>query len=168
MNAAQRRAQESLHAHILTAGGYWPTLDLSDVHMTFDQRGMSGGCAFWKTGRIKLNDGLLRGDTLDRMCKVTIPHELAHIIAGRLHGKRQGHGRAWQRVMRTFGLEPERCHDMEVQHLKTRHERSYPAVCGCGDRRLSVRRGNRMKRTGCGYQCRTCRQRITLTGGVAA
>jgi SprT protein len=168
MNNAQRIASDSLQAHITLAGEYWPHVDLSNVFMTFDLRGQSAGMAFWKTGKVRLNNGLLTGDTVEEMTQQTVPHELAHIIAGRMMGRKMGHGSLWKRIMRKFGLDPDRCHEMEVAHLKTRHERSYPAACGCASRTsLSVRRGNRMLRTGCTYRCGGCRQVITITGALS-
>ena len=166
MNAAQRMAAEQLQALVLVSRDIWPDIDLSDVRMTFDLRGTSAGMAYWFSGKIRLNNGLLVAHTLDEMLNQTLPHELAHIIAGRMEGRKMGHGPRWRNIMRNLGLNPDRCHGMEVEHLKTRRERSYPATCGCGDRTLSIRRGNRMRRTGCTYRCGKCKTTITVIGAA--
>ena len=168
MNTSTKgQAIAAMHAVIDRAGEIWPGVDLTDVHMDFNLRGTCAGMAYWTTGRVRINAGLLTGDTLAEMCEQTVPHELAHIIANRMLGRKSGHGSLWKSVMRQLGLEPNRCHNMEVAHLKTRHERSYPAACGCGDRTLTVRRGNRMLRTGCKYRCGKCRTVIVITGALA-
>lgn len=40
----------------------------------------------------------------------TLPHEYAHIIAWNLF-QDPGHGKGWKHVMRSYGLEPTRCHN---------------------------------------------------------
>lgn len=51
------------------------------------------------------------------MINVIVPHELIHQADFYLHGASPmpcGHGATWQRMMRKFGLEPNKYHDMWI------------------------------------------------------
>lgn len=86
----------------------------------------------------------------------TVPHETAHYVAYRLHGRSiRPHGREWQQIMQLFGADPSRCHDYDVSDLGTRRLRTYPYHCGCGTQQLSSIRHNRIAR-GQRYLCRRC------------
>lgn len=85
--------------------------------------------------RIKLS-GILLNDTanVEEMINCTAPHELAHLITGKVYPHTEGdaserfrarmaglkapkrdiHGADWRYVMRVLGVDPERTHDMEV------------------------------------------------------
>lgn len=166
MNAHQGKALDTLGAFMELAARKYPSVDLSDVYMTFTVKGVCAGTAQWQSGRINLNDGLLSGGNAEQMCAQTVPHELAHIIANRLAGRKISHGKIWKQVMRTLGVEPLLYHTMDVSKLRTRTERVYPAACGCDttDRTISIRRGNNILRNKATYTCRLCRQPVNITG----
>lgn len=60
---------------------------------------------------ISLNIPLLAVNNDPDQIDQTVGHEIAHLIAYKVYGDR-GHGASWKKVMRYFGLAPERCHDM--------------------------------------------------------
>ena len=155
---------ESLAVHKQIAAEHWPDVDLENVHVDFDLSGICAGMAYWKTGRVRINIDLLLGDTLDEMWRQTLPHELAHIIAARLMGRKQGHGGIWQQVMRKFGLDPDRTHGMEVEHLR-RKMRTAPCRCDCKTWELTARRVNAMKR-GRIYRCPDCKTNLKVIGAL--
>ena len=70
----------------------------------------------------------------DRMLSQTVPHEVAHLVAYKIFGDR-GHGRFWKMVMRHFGCDPDRCHDMSLEGVKCRKsKRTHTATCPtCGE-----------------------------------
>ncbi len=116
-------------------------------------RGMQAGQAFVEENLIRLNGALLRRHD-QQFLSATLPHELAHLIVWRLHGRRvRPHGPEWQSVMRLFGAEPERCHSFEVQ--PTRRQREYVYHCACKTHHLSAVRHGRIQRGG-RYICMHC------------
>ncbi|MGH8528334.1 MAG: SprT-like domain-containing protein [Nevskiales bacterium] len=116
-------------------------------------RGLQAGQAYVEDNLIRLNGGLLRAHG-DSFLRETLPHELAHLIVWRLHGRRvRPHGAEWQAVMRLFGAEPERCHSFEVQ--PSRRQREYVYRCACKTHQLSAVRHGRIQRGG-RYVCLHC------------
>jgi SprT protein len=90
----------------------------------------------------------------------TVPHETAHYVAYRLHGRSiRPHGQEWRQIMQLFGADPSRCHDYDVSGLSTRRLRSFLYHCGCGGHQLSSIRHNRIAR-GQRYHCRRCGERL--------
>lgn len=61
----------------------------------------------------------------------TIKHEAAHIIANIKHGVQCGHGPRWKAVMRSLGLEPKRCHQVDRTGLKRSQPRMVIPCKGC-------------------------------------
>jgi SprT protein len=105
----------------------------------------------------------------EEFMRETVPHEVAHIVAGvlaRMDRKRiRPHGREWQAVMRTvFGVEPERTHSFDTSGCKVRRERKLPAFCECRQfTELGVRRLKRCIREGVRYRCPKCKTCIEPT-----
>ncbi|MEY6431432.1 SprT-like domain-containing protein [Thioalkalicoccus limnaeus] len=86
----------------------------------------------------------------------TVPHETAHYLAYRVHGRRiRPHGPEWQALMRALGAEPTRCHDYDVSDLRARRMRYHHYHCACRDHRLSSIRRNKVL-NGARYLCRYC------------
>lgn len=83
----------------------------------FSLRGQSAG---WAMGVDYLNFNLeLAKRNLQAFCDDTIPHEIAHLIDTRLHGK-SSHGSSWKWVMGVLGVNPSRCHNYDVSETKQR------------------------------------------------
>ena len=61
----------------------------------------------------------------------TVVHEWCHLVDVYLNGKSSGHGSKWQSIMRTAGVTPTRCHEMEIPK-EVRAGRSAPTTtCTC-------------------------------------
>jgi SprT protein len=128
----------------------------------FDLQGATAGYAlFPERGApyLRLNRDLLErhpGEMIDQ----TVPHEVAHIVARRLHGWRApAHGEEWRRVMDYFGKPAERTHSMAGQPV--RKVRRFTYTCECPDfvHRITAVRHFRAER-GARYACRQCGSRL--------
>lgn len=124
----------------------------------FDLRGRSAGqFRIDSQGRctIRYNPTLLLRYG-EEFLRSTVPHEVAHYLAYRLHGRQiRPHGPEWQALMHTLGADPSRCHDYDVSDLHARRLRYYTYRCGCSEHRLSSIRHNKVQ-AGTRYLCRRC------------
>jgi len=93
------------------------------LHHPFDRprvllnlRGMTAALADCTRNVLRFNRALYEHNTPDFL-RVTVPHEVSHLIAYRLHGRHiPPHGAEWARIMgEIFGLEPQRCHDYDIR-----------------------------------------------------
>jgi predicted SprT family Zn-dependent metalloprotease len=75
----------------------------------------SAGQAKVKHHTIVLNVRLLAAHP-DQLITVIV-HEVAHLLAYKLHGDR-GHGPAWKQLMVALGCEPRRCHAMDTSWMR--------------------------------------------------
>jgi SprT protein len=134
----------------------------------FDLKGTTAGQAFGSM-RIRLNEGLMV-DHWDDFMNDTIPHEVAHCVVNFIWGsdvrmtrtgrvRRVSHGPAWKKVMRAFGVEPTRCHDMDVSKVRQarRTKTKYEYQCSCCGSKIPVgpkyhkdiQNGRKMRHKGC-------------------
>ncbi|MEN8180113.1 MAG: SprT-like domain-containing protein [Pseudomonadota bacterium] len=129
---------------------------LSNIH--FDLKGKAAGMVVFKPGRkpyIRFNPAILMRNR-DKFLSQTLPHEVAHLVARRLHGaKIRPHGQEWQAVMRFFGADPVRCHNYAMDGVQPRKMRLFAYRCGCRQHQLSAIRHNRILK-GQTYLCRHC------------
>jgi len=133
------------------------------VIIRFDLRGRSAGQVRLGAGGVwvvRYNPALLARHGEDFLSK-TIPHEVAHVIAYRLHGPGiLPHGPEWRALMCHFGADPTRCHDFDISGLPTRTQVRFSYQCACRTHQLTSIRHHRILR-GQRYQCRTCGQDLT-------
>ncbi|AGA89539.1 hypothetical protein Thimo_0700 [Thioflavicoccus mobilis 8321] len=125
----------------------------------FDLRGQAAGQArIAPTGtQIRYNRQLLH-DNPTEFLNQTIPHEVAHLVAYRVFGRRiRPHGREWQAVMAFFGAPAQRCHRFAVKRGTGRQLARHAYHCACRTHALTSIRHNRVLR-GRRYYCRTCGQ----------
>ena len=98
------------------------------------------------TARIELNPNLYaRASSTKR--RNTDKHEAAHVVVWWQNGQKRSksqHGHAWQRVMRSLGETPERCHREDTSGLKVcqRRWRLTCSRCGSALGVVSTRRKN--------------------------
>lgn len=132
------------------------------VEIRFDLKGRSAGQVRRQAGAvwtIRYNPLLLARHGEDFLAR-TLPHEVAHVMAFRLHGPRiSPHGVEWRELMRFFGADPSRCHDFDVSDLGVRTLNRYHYRCGCGTHQLTSIRHRRIQR-GQRYLCRACGQAL--------
>jgi SprT protein len=126
----------------------------------FKLRGRTAGKASWYFNQININETLLR-ENFARFKERTIPHEVAHIVAGKLtNGRCKPHGRHWKSIMIKFGCETSRCHNYDVSNSKARTvSRQYRYECNCQEAMFTSIRHKRAQGQpdGLYYSCRKCR-----------
>lgn len=132
----------------------------------YDLIGKSAGQAVYdRYGKVKhtvrINPVLLN-ENPEYIILQTVPHEMAHVVVNTFYEDRgirvKGHGREWQRVMRFFGLEPHRCHNLDVSSINNiKNQSEYHFICGCVGKvyKLSKYRYTRYT-NGASYRCRIC------------
>jgi SprT protein len=120
---------------------------------------------------IRINPILLN-ENEEYVINQTIPHEMAHIVVYQFYHARgidvNGHGKEWKRVMRHFGLEPNRCHNMNVTTVNVLKKRTeYKFKCGCVGN-VYVLSKNKYTRwaNGTTYTCRKCNTQIRFDSVV--
>ena len=134
---------------------------LSMPTCSFDLRGKTAGQAYYRQNHVRLNAVLLV-ENFDDFLSDTIPHEVAHLVARAKHGNGiASHGIEWQRVMRAFGLEPERCHSYDTGNSAV-GTALYKHRCACNTFTLSPRKHNSAMRGN--LTCKTCKHRLQFTG----
>ena len=95
----------------------------------FDLSGTTAGKAYLTRNHVQLNAVLYVENAQDFLAD-TIPHELAHLVAHQVYGRAiKPHGKEWQSVMRSLGVEPSRTHDYDVTNART--VTTYPYLCKC-------------------------------------
>ncbi|HYA39462.1 MAG TPA: SprT-like domain-containing protein [Candidatus Methylomirabilis sp.] len=124
--------------------------------LAFNLRGMAAAVAHTTGNAIRINRPLLERNIEDFLGN-TVPHEVSHLLAHRLHGPTIApHGAQWAAIMReVFGLEPRRCHDYDVRPGMTA---AYRYHCSCPDGHTLGTRRHRNALRGRRYYCRRCRQ----------
>lgn len=129
------------------------------VEIAFDLRGTSAGQFIWptrQTPRIRYNLALAARHR-DDFLRVTVAHEVAHLVTAVCHGRVAPHGAQWQAVMQWFGIDtPQRCHSYATEDLGRRRQRTWAYRCGCRSHRLSTTRHRRIVAGDRSYICRRC------------
>jgi len=108
--------------HFVALGNEKFESDLDIPHVRFDKRGTTAGTAHYEMLELNFNARLLV-DNWDEFMDQTIPHEVAHLLKSHMYGRGRGsflasHGTAWKKVMRALGVEPDRCHAMDVSKVQ--------------------------------------------------
>lgn len=130
-------------------------------HLALNLRGMAAAVTQTTKNEIRINHLLLEQNTEDFL-RCTVPHEVSHLLAYRLYGRKIApHGKEWAAIMReVFGLMPSRCHQYAVRPRKSV---TYRYHCGCAaGHALGTRRHNSALR-GRRYFCRRCRQPLNFS-----
>ena len=131
------------------------------AQLAFNLRGMAAAVAYPTRNVIRVNRRLLDQNADDFLLN-TVPHEVSHLIAYRVHG--QGiapHGVEWAAIMReVYGLKPLRCHHYDVRSGLTT---AYRYRCGCDAGHTFTTRRHNNARRGRLYLCRRCRQPLRFS-----
>lgn len=130
--------------------------------ISFDLRGQTAGQAGYLAWKLWFNKVLL-AENEDTFCRQTVGHEVAHLVAHELlvrahRPSERSHGATWARVMRAFGLVPERCHHYDVTNAQVRKVERHPYHCACRTFELSSVRHNKVRKGTAQYKCRCCNQ----------
>jgi SprT protein len=141
---------------------------LSPSHPTilFDLKGKTAGVlSIQKYGatKIRYNAALLQ-QYGQQFIQQTVPHEVAHLIARRLHGPNiKPHGREWRTIMSFFNTPAMRCHNYDTSMSAVRTMRYYEYQCQCKTHQISAIRHNRSN-SGVTYLCRLCGSSLVFVG----
>ena len=131
--------------------------------VSFDLKGRTAGQAFYSGNRIRLNLELLNKNR-EEMIENTLPHEFAHIAAFKFYGEEgKGHGHYWKLTMMRLGLEPKRCHNMEV--TPARKHQKFDYSCKCPGKVFKIGKNVHEKiQSGRPRYCPSCRADVVYIG----
>lgn len=151
--------------------------------VAFDLRGTTAGMAVYPRAgathapRLRFNAVLLRDNAAEFFAD-TVPHEVAHLVNRALEAKTPGakwdsHGPQWQAVMRSFGVEPSRCHGLDVRAARVGG--SWRFRCSCRTFELGKRKAMGLLTSAAlaeaagaagaaGASCRKCGSSVVFAG----
>lgn len=153
---------------ILLAKKRFPRSNIPFPEIRYDLVGNSGGQAIYDLTNpsnhvIRINPILLN-ENEQEMINQVVPHEMAHVVVNQVYRNERGipasgHGYEWKSVMRWFGLQPDRCHQMDTTSIKKLKRKSeYVFTCSCYERTYNL---SRVKYNnflgGAKYYCRYCK-----------
>ncbi|SFC16014.1 SprT protein [Marinospirillum celere] len=142
-----------LHCYALAENFYLKSFPRPEVRL--DLRGRSAGVAELNRNRLRFNPVLLK-ENQEAFLSEVVPHEVAHLLAWQLHGRKiKPHGREWQQIMQqVFELKPKATHQFDTRR-SARQGYIYQCACPGKEHALTVRRHNKILR-GQRYICREC------------
>jgi SprT protein len=158
--AIQKRALEETAKYVQVARQLYKRNFLMPT-VAFDLRGTTAGIAYLNKNLVRYNAVLLTENVEDFLGD-TVPHEIAHLIAHQVYGKRiSAHGQEWKSVMRAFGVEPSRTHSFDTTNSAVGG--TYHFTCRCGTvHKISSRR---KKAAYAGRMiCKRCNTRLVPAG----
>lgn len=133
-------------------------IKLAPITIGFDLRGVCGGKAHCGEWKIRYSP-VLAAQNMDDFLVNTVGHEVAHLVAYFLHGRKAvNHGPYWQDVMVKLGLEPSIYHDYDVTDVKINMKRFIYACPECDKRyRITKVKHDKIQRRKSFYcYCRDC------------
>jgi len=157
--ALQQEAEQRTHQLLADAGRHFGR-DPGRVLVKFNLTGRAAGMAMFphRSSPIIRYNALLLSENREDFLNRTVPHEVAHVVARTLFGRRiRPHGPEWQQVMALFGADPSRCHDYDVTRASRRRLKRFDYRCDCRSHQLTSIRHNRILQ-GQTYLCLNCKQ----------
>lgn len=141
----RKRVEEKVAEIIAVASAFF-NQPFATPRIAYELSGTVAGRATYASHQIDLNYILLQRETED-MVNDTVPHEVAHLITGIVYPETKGsrnckgspHGPEWQSVMRVLGVNPSRCHTLDVSDLKRVTSRSRVIRYMCSNCKSTVR-----------------------------
>jgi predicted SprT family Zn-dependent metalloprotease len=118
----------------------------------------SGPNAGW--GRVRFSTPLWPRATEEKRDN-TVIHEVCHVLADYIHGKRCKHGWQWKALMMKCGQKPERCHRVDTSGLRKSNKK---VSCGCREFEFGPIRYKKVL-NGHRYVCNHCKQPVRPTNG---
>lgn len=102
------------------------------------------------------------------MINQTVPHEVAHYVVWDICDKdcftrgrnNAPHGRYWKYMMRFFGVEANRCHELKTPDKIKKNKQTFVYTCGCSSHELSKVRHNSIQTGKHRYICKACKSVI--------
>lgn len=84
-------------------------------------------------------------------------HELCHLAVARSYPYARAHGKTWQRLMKHFGFEANRCHTLDTS---PRRQKRWEMTCRCRVHMVSTIIRNKIQK-GYRYKCKLCSTELT-------
>ena len=137
-------------------------LNVNNFEFNFKLKGRVAGKAWYSGRRLSFNL-LLAKDNLLSFLNETVPHEVAHLYQMKMNPDSKPHGQEWKYIMNLGGYDARRCHNYDMQSVKsaTKKREIFEYICGCGTpHKLTKTRHNRVMRGTHSYVCKKCHQQI--------
>ena len=130
--------------------------------ISLNLKGAVAGQASASRWFVKYNFELYMQNKVDFINR-TVPHEIAHLIANAIAGRRvKPHGWEWRNVMVKLGVKDiTRCHSYDLTGLTRGRSRPYIYTCGCREYPLTALLHSRLQK-GSHRKCMRCGQRLTF------
>lgn len=124
----------------------------------YKDMGRTAGRAFVRGNRIVLSPTLLQAYPEDFIGR-TVPHEIAHLVTGKMYPFASAHGMEWRKVMHALTGEHieqvARCHSYDTTIVPNRREnRKWEYTCECGKLFQIGAARHRRAQQGAKYRCR--------------
>lgn len=137
---------------------------LAMPQIDFTLRGSTAGTASYDKFRLNFHP-VLMAENIEDYKSDTIPHEVAHLFTRAMYGRAaQSHGPEWKAVMRAFGVEPTRCHSMDMSTVRAKSH-PYKATCGCPDKVYNLKPKQAIQTQRGHLSCRRCKSLLVLVPG---
>lgn len=81
------------------------------TRITFKMKGRAAGTASFRDHTVMLNLG--QAVQSDAIARLTVPHEIAHLVTRCLYPAASAHGREWRTICRALGGDGQRCYNAE-------------------------------------------------------
>ena len=125
----------------------------------FDLRGRTAGMfkAVGRCRQIRFNPWIF-AKYFEENLRDTVPHEVAHYIVHEVFPRRgvRPHGPEWRDLMACFGADAGVTHDMDLEGVPQRRQRTHRYRCDCRVHEVSTTRHNRAQRGRGRYHCVKC------------
>lgn len=136
-----------------------------DPIIKFNLKGTTAGTANPATNTLRFNMTALKvAGGWEHLLNETVPHEVAHLVQysncnwPKNRRSNPPHGVYWKKVMMSFGVEPERCHSLDLP--KARVQKKWNYTCRCRSHQLSTRLHNQIRKGQQKRYCRTCKNEV--------
>lgn len=156
----------ALHSKVFSSYNLAETYFLTDFPrptVLINLRGASAGVAELQANRLRFNPILLVQNEEEFLHQV-VPHEVAHLIAWHLYGKRiKPHGKEWQQIMNNvFHLPPLTRHNFCIKQAARQF---YIYGCACPELKHNfTQRRHRLVLAGRQYKCKQCQGLLSFLG----
>lgn len=158
MNDAQKNQILALVKYWLDQSNVRYGMNLPNIEVRFDLKGSAAGQLRMGREPLMRFNAEIAAKHFEAFCQRTIPHEVAHLVAQTLAGRRRirPHGAEWQQVMTDFGQQPSRCHSYDLAGVAVKKQQRFPYQCQCRQHELSATRHYRVLRGLGSYRCTHC------------
>lgn len=121
----------------------------------------TAGQAFTKKLVVQINPRIFARAENRPALRNTVIHEIAHVVADFVHGRRVSHGQAWRRICARLGGTTSRTHELDTKGLGGRTKE---ALCLKCDSVYPVSRVKWVRLSERAYRCSKCGGAVAAVG----